>query len=118
MGDTTQDVWVYGRHNTRCLGIWETHILMEQYLKTRQDTSLFLQNTGQQNPFLHLLSSNVISSIFSPHEDIHALVPYQQSEYHPAYLNMCFFPGLLEAAKSSSPTEARLPQLHALRPKQ
>lgn len=107
MGDAVQGVWMYGRH-----------MLPDQHPEHRKDTPLFLKNTGQQNTALHLLCPDVKSSIFSSHEGIHALVAYHQNEYLPAYLNICFFPCLIEVDKFSSPTEARLPQLHALSSKQ
>lgn len=68
-----------------CVGLWETLDLLEQHLETRQDTPLFLQkkNPEQQNPALHLLCSDVRSSIFSSHEDINGLMVNHQTEYHP-----------------------------------
>lgn len=67
-----------------CVGLWETLDLLEQHLEPRQDIPLFLQKKKeQQNPALHLLCSDVRSSIFSSHEDIHGLIVNHQTEYHP-----------------------------------
>lgn len=67
------DVWVYGRHLTCWNSTWRPGKIPLCFCKKKE----------QQNPALHLLCSDVRSSIFSSHEDINGLIVNHQTEYHP-----------------------------------